>query len=129
MQTLTKLAPNLAFKRETVEQAFQMLADARKFDALSDPDDKEDWVETMSRRLRSACRHVAQARVKKPPPKWLRRIDVDMAANPGAENASGSGEAAGAAEPAQPAAPEQRPEQRPEPAQPQASGSTTEDTK
>jgi hypothetical protein len=75
LTALTKLCANLSFGKKAIESAFQGLREEKQFQEISDPDFGDDWVQTMCRRLHMACRHLAQARLRKPVPKWVLLID------------------------------------------------------
>ena len=76
IKVLTTLCPTLAFKRQTVTGAFDAIAKHKNFAELGAPEIVEDWVTTMSARLRLVCRHVAHTRARKEKtPQWLRLID------------------------------------------------------
>ena len=75
MRQLTGLCKNLSFKKEQVEEAFNKIMLENDFEALSSPELQTDWVETMAKRVRLMCRHLAQARIRKPCPKWVLLID------------------------------------------------------
>jgi hypothetical protein len=94
VQVLTALCPTLAFKKQTVDDAFNVIARIQNFPELSNPDLVEDWSGTMTARLRLLCRHVAHTRARREKPQWLRFIDgpglrSDMAAVTGAEHDGG----------------------------------------
>ena len=80
LKACTKICPNLAFTKSVVTQVFQQLLKEKAFPELATKEAAEDWVDTMVNRFRSACRHCAQSRLKKPPPKWLQHIDGMAAA-------------------------------------------------
>jgi len=75
IQTLTSACNNLAFTKETVTAAFNIIAAEKKFSVLSKDTLITDWCDVMCAQVRTLCRHVAHARVQKKPPKWLRHID------------------------------------------------------
>jgi hypothetical protein len=75
VRALTDVCPNLSFGKKQLEAVFAEIAGVKRFKALNTKELAEDWVETMSKRIQIACRHVAQARLRKPPPKWLAHID------------------------------------------------------
>ena len=75
VRSLTQLSANLSFSRKQFESVFQILREENEFQEISDPEFGEDWVQTMCRRLRMVCRHTAQARLRKPPPKWVLLLD------------------------------------------------------
>jgi hypothetical protein len=75
VRSLTALSPNLSFTKKTMTAAFQQLGEEAKFPALNTNALLDDWVTTMTARVRLACRHVAKARAHRPPPAWLQHID------------------------------------------------------
>jgi hypothetical protein len=77
IRAITAICPNLAFTDTQCIAAFRQLADSG-FTQLHNDDLKEDWAQTMTKRFKIVCRHVAQSRVKKV--KWLAHIDGPMAA-------------------------------------------------
>ena len=77
---LTKLSANLAFKKASLQAVFLKLANENQFPALSTQTLIEDWLTTMDKRVRIACRHVAKARIQDRPPRWLQHIDGDRMA-------------------------------------------------
>jgi len=74
-KSLTQLGPSLMFSKATVEAAFRQLGEEAKFPVLNTSALLDDWVETMTSRLRLACRHISKARRHCPPPAWLQHID------------------------------------------------------
>ena len=78
---LYKSQHNLSFTQKTMKEAHEKV-----FDSLHDKwcmplEDKEQWSNTMSVRLRAACHFVSQALGRRPTPVWLNNmglIDVDM---------------------------------------------------
>jgi hypothetical protein len=102
LRAVTKLCPNMAFTPSVVTQAFEQLAEKKDFQVLSTPAIREDWVDTITKRFRTACRHLSQSRLKRPRPRWLQLVDdmEDASAGPesedaGANMADASGGAAG----------------------------------
>jgi len=79
IRAVTAICPNLAFTVTLLTAVFRQLADDAAFDSLQTEADKMDWAETMTKRFKTACRHVAQSRLKKPRPKWLMHIDGPLA--------------------------------------------------
>jgi hypothetical protein len=76
LRSLTSVCKNLSFSKKQLDHVFERLLKEKSFKELNDKESQEDWVETMSKRARMACRHLAQARIRKPPPRWLAHIDV-----------------------------------------------------
>jgi hypothetical protein len=76
LRCLTQLSRNLSFSKKQLESVFQGLREEKQFQEISDPDFGEDWVQTMCKRLHQACRHTAQARLRRPPPKWVRLLEM-----------------------------------------------------
>ena len=74
-RSLTQLAQNLAFTSKILSAAFAEIVKEKGFKELYDKDAEDDFIETCSRRLHVACRHVSQSRLRKPPPRWLLLID------------------------------------------------------
>lgn len=72
---LSSICSNLSFTKETVTDAFVDIASEKKFSVLSTDALKTEWCESMSAQLRTACRHVAHARVQTKTPKWLEHLD------------------------------------------------------
>lgn len=71
--SLRQLHRRLTFTKRQVTDALQILLQ-EKLDAGSwtlSEHDQEDWVKTMDLRLRSMCRHLAQAMLKNPPARWV----------------------------------------------------------
>lgn len=75
IRNLTELSSNLSFRKPIVKSAFHEIAEAKRFQELQEEADLEDWVETMTARLKVLCRHVAHSRVRPTPPAWLQEID------------------------------------------------------
>ena len=75
LRVLGQLSANLSFSKKSFESVFQGLREEKQFQEISDPEFGEDWVQTMCRRMRMVCRHAAQARLRKPPPKWVLLLD------------------------------------------------------
>ena len=101
-QQLTSLCPNLAFTQAVVTEVFKRLLREKAFPSLAATVDADDWVETMTKRFRCACRHIARNRCRKPPPKWLQHLDGMGAASSGpGEGQAGedAGSSAGQQEP------------------------------
>jgi len=71
VRTLTELSPNMSFASGQLKQVLTMIMRERCFEELQDDDSCDDWVQTCSKRIQTACRHIAQARLRKPPPRWL----------------------------------------------------------
>ena len=84
LASLHKLSPNLSFTKKAVEEVLQLLATEKGFEVLSTEELTQDWVVTNAKRLRCACRHVGQALLKKPQPKWLALIVASLPASPDA---------------------------------------------
>jgi hypothetical protein len=75
LRALTHLSPNLSFSKSQLQNVFGKFIQEGGFKELADTDQETDWVETQQKRLHMACRHLAQARLRKPPPKWVTCID------------------------------------------------------
>jgi hypothetical protein len=91
IQALTSLCANLSFSKKHLEVVFRMIERERLFPELLNDDAKKDWVETMSSRVFMACRHIAQARLRKPTkPRWLANIDGDDSQPPMSEESQAS---------------------------------------
>jgi hypothetical protein len=75
IRAVTKLCPNLAFKKQTILDALGHVAKVKAFKELEQQDELNDWLETMLARLRLVYRHISHSRCKKPPPAWLQLID------------------------------------------------------
>ena len=72
---------NLSFAKTQMQGISSGLADKTNKFSLPDPASRADWIETMERRVRAACRHVAQARLKNPRCSWLRQLFGDADGN------------------------------------------------
>ena len=66
---LRKLQPNLSFTKSVVEATLKL--HAKSFDL---GDHIDDWVNTISARLRKMCRHIAHTEVHSPRAPWLRHL-------------------------------------------------------
>jgi hypothetical protein len=91
IRACTSLAPNLSFTQTLVKEVFDRLQQTKAFPCLATPEQKEDWVETMTKRFRCACRHIMRERARKPPPRWLEHIDGAMAASSAGGDTGASG--------------------------------------
>ena len=73
----------MSFKQKDMAEAF--LDIARERTEVGDWDLREaevhDWAVTMGRRVRTMCRHAAQAIVKSPRTPWLRLLELPPAAS------------------------------------------------
>ena len=76
IQSMSNLCPNLSFTKAQLEAAFRLLVVDTGFDERLTGEERIDWVDTNVKRLRVAFRHVSQARLRKPPPRWLAHTDV-----------------------------------------------------
>ena len=79
---LTLVSPNLSFSKTQLQSVFRKFMQEGEFKELADVDQENDWVETMQKRLHMACRHLSQARLRRPPPKWVAMIDGDSSQLP-----------------------------------------------
>ena len=69
---------NLAFSRTMMVNILKEL-DARSTKwEFTKAEDLETWLDTMQARIRAACRHIQQARVKNPSCTWLRELFGDV---------------------------------------------------
>jgi hypothetical protein len=75
LNAITLVSPNLSFSKKQLQNVFGRFIQEGGFEELVNTDQEKDWVDTMQRRLHMACRHVAQARLRPNPPKWLAFID------------------------------------------------------
>ena len=86
LQALYNIQPNLCFSKVVMVQALQlMLKKAAKKWKLSIPD-QDDWLTTMTRRIRNLCRVVSQALLKQPQPIWMKHVPL-IATSPSAKRA------------------------------------------
>jgi len=76
LRSLTHTCENLSFNKAQLKKVFQRLVVEKQFSELSTSTLQAHWVKTMGRRVRAACRHLAQARIRKQPPQWLAHIDA-----------------------------------------------------
>jgi hypothetical protein len=76
IRRMSNLCPNLSFTKAQLEAAFRLLVVDTGFDRRLSEEERCDWVDTSVKRLRVAFRHVSQARIRRPPPRWLAHIDV-----------------------------------------------------
>ena len=72
LSKLQLLQPNLSFPKRALQRALRIVAARRKW-KLEEPA-MEDWVDTLSRRIRNMCRVVSQALQKDPYPAWLQPL-------------------------------------------------------
>ena len=72
--SLKSLQANLAFNQKDVESAFRVLVEKKGVEFGLSDDQVADWVETMSKRLRTMLRHVNQALAKSAQPNWLKSL-------------------------------------------------------
>ena len=79
LRSLSSLCTSLSFSKKTMQACFQKLLEEKNFERLQSADVKADWVDTMVKRMHWMCRHVAQAKIKKP--KWVFLIFADMASD------------------------------------------------
>lgn len=71
LENLYKEQPNMAFKQATMLLVFMDIGQ-RKNNIWGLPEDElRDWASTMAKRVRLMCRHVMQAKIRKPQPRWL----------------------------------------------------------
>lgn len=75
LKALTAISPNLSFTKSQLEAVFERLQGEKGFEELLDEDMRAEWVETNRRRLYMCCRHLSQARLRNPQPKWLALVD------------------------------------------------------
>jgi hypothetical protein len=92
------IAPNLAFTQTVVKEVFTRLVHERAFPTITTPTQTEDWIDTMTKRFRCACRHIASNRVRKSPPQWLRHFGGMAAISDSHEGQAGEA-ASGSADP------------------------------
>jgi hypothetical protein len=92
LRACTQLCPNMAFTSSLVTEAFEQLADTKCFEVLGTPEARRDWIETITKRFRTACRHLSQSRLKRPRPRWVQLVDgmEDTSVGPGSEDAGAS---------------------------------------
>jgi hypothetical protein len=76
LRSLTHICKNMSFSKSQLEKVFQRLVVEKQFSELATNELQEDWVEGNCKRVRTACRHLAQARLRRPTPRWLAHIDV-----------------------------------------------------
>jgi hypothetical protein len=86
LRGLHEVQPNLSFTKMLMKHALRLMFDecAAKDEELEKSErgwaskmsaaQKEDWEETMQRRIRNLCRVVAQAQVKARPAAWVRSL-------------------------------------------------------
>jgi len=68
MKAMHDAQPNLSYKKTVLKGALREVGIRRK---LVKADDLEKWVEVNERRLHLMCRHLSQALVRTPRPRWL----------------------------------------------------------
>jgi hypothetical protein len=86
LQALYNIQPNLCFSKAVMEQALQlMLKKGAKKWKLSIPE-QDDWLTTMTRRVRNLCRVVSQALLKQPQPIWMKHVPL-VVTSPSAKRA------------------------------------------
>jgi len=86
LQALYNIQPNLCFSKAVMEQALQlMLKKGAKKWKLSIPE-QDDWLTTMTRRIRNLCRVVSQALLKQPQPIWMKHVPL-VVTSPSAKRA------------------------------------------
>ena len=86
LQALYNIQPNLCFSKVVMEQALQvMLKKGAKRWKLSSRE-QDDWLITMTRRIRNLCRVVSQALLKQPQPIWMKHVPL-IATSPSAKRA------------------------------------------
>lgn len=96
MTALHNCSPNMSFNQSTMEQAVRKITEGKRDEWNLDPEACRQQPIVIARRLRVACRHVAQSIRKRP--KWLRSVidlhDDEDAKQDNNEESSAPGDAA-----------------------------------
>lgn len=71
---LHKLTENLSFTQKEMEKAMRDIGDKHAAEWEMSPVQLDEQAKVMAKRLRTACRHIAQALRKEPQPKWVKAI-------------------------------------------------------
>ena len=60
-----------AFTKLVCTQMFEIILDQNKYPELPTQELKDMWVEANTKRFKLMCRHLAQAKLRKPPPEMV----------------------------------------------------------
>ena len=94
LRSLYRLQTRLSFKKLVVRQALQAVfatkcETAGSWACLMSTHAKDDWVQTIERRIRNMCRCVQQGRIKSPKAAWLKRLGLGAPCDAGQEISGG----------------------------------------
>ena len=79
---LAKVAPRLTFTQGLVQEAFANVLANPKLPFQLPEDQLQQWISVMARRVRTMCRHIAQARLKTPKASWILAMCFDESSPP-----------------------------------------------
>jgi hypothetical protein len=71
LRKLKAAQSNMCFKTLDIKSALRLLLQRKKELWYLSPHQEDDYVETVTKRIRNMCWHVAQAQVQRNPPSWL----------------------------------------------------------
>jgi hypothetical protein len=71
---LHKLTENLSFSQKEMEKAMRTIGENHAAEWTMTSLQLDEQAKVMSKRLRTGCRHIAQAMRKEPQPKWVKAI-------------------------------------------------------